>query len=65
MYFRRLQFYLEQGQNVLSSVPFSNPNAHGAYYLRPSLDGSEPGKLFVHLASTQPNSSIPTLATPC
>jgi uncharacterized protein (DUF885 family) len=43
--------------------PVYAPNAPGAYYVSPSLDGSRPGMFYVNLArSNVPRYSMPTLA---
>jgi len=44
-------------------VPIEAPNAPGAYYVSPSLDGSRPGMFYVNLTGSGiPRYSMPTLA---
>ncbi len=44
-------------------VPFEAPNAPGAYYVSPALDGSRPGMFYVNLTgSGVPRYGMPTLA---
>ena len=44
-------------------VPIDAPNAPGAYYVSPALDGSRPGMFYVNLAgSGVPRYGMPTLA---
>jgi len=44
-------------------VPIEAPNAPGAYYVSPALDGSRPGMFYVNLTGSGiPRYSMPTLA---